>query len=118
MRQEALDESVVIAQSMALRLAEQTTEELLRGGFAKAERTGGPEVVPLAPGKYSWDLAVEPVDPEAFLWRVLVKVRWSLPTDTSPDPSHAYELEKLVSRPESSFTGSYPYRRRAGGAVH
>lgn len=114
-RQEALDESVVVAQSLALRLGDQTAAELLRGGFAKVERTGGPEVVPLAPGKYFWDLSVEPVDPEAFLWRVLIKVRWALPTDTAVEPSHAYELERLVSRPEAAFTGNYPYRRRAGG---
>ena len=110
-RQEALDESFVIAQGIALRLSEQSAEELLRNGFAKAERTGGPEVVPLAPGTFTWEVAIEPADPEAYLWRIVIKVRWSLPTDRSPDPSHIYELERLVSRPEAAFTGNYPYRR-------
>lgn len=114
-RQEALDESVVLAQGMALRITEQTREELLRAGFAKIERTGGPESVALAPGRFTWELNVEPVDPEAFLWRVGVKVRWELPTDRSPQPSHEYELATLVSRPEAAFTGTYPYRRFGGG---
>ena len=113
-RQEALDESVVLAQAMALRLTEQAREELLRVGFEKIERTGGPVAVPLAPGKFTWELVADPVDPEAFLWRVLVKVRWELPTDRQPEASHAYALETLVSRPEAAFTGTYPYRRGSG----
>lgn len=113
-RQEALDESVVLAQGMALRLTEATREELQRAGFTRLERTGGPDAVPLAPGKFTWELTTEPVDPEAYLWRVLVKIRWELPTDRQPEPSHAYALETLVSRPEAAFTGSYPYRRGGG----
>ena len=110
-RQEALDESVVIAQGMALRLADQTVEGLLRNGFEKAERSGGPVTVPLAAGTFTWELIVDHLDPEAYLWQITVRVRWSLPTDTSPDPSHSYSLERLVSRPEAAFTGNYPYRR-------
>lgn len=113
-RQEALDESVVLAQGIAFRLTEATREELLRAGFSRLERTGGPDAVPLAPGKFSWELTTDPVDPEAFLWRIQVKVRWQLPTDRQPEASHAYQLETLVSRPESAFTGSYPYRRGGG----
>ena len=113
-RQEALDESVVIAQGIALRLSEQTVEELLRTGFAKVEKSGGPEVVPLAPGKFTWTVAVDAVDPEAYLWRAVITVRWALPTDRSPEPTHSYEIERLVSRPEAAFTGSYPFRRQMG----
>jgi hypothetical protein len=116
-RQEALDESVVVAQSMALRQLERTVGELLRGGFAKTERSGGPEKVGLAPGEYSHEVAVEAVDPEAFLWRVAVKVRWTLPDETATAAAdHVYELERLVSRPDASFTGAYPFRRLVGEA--
>jgi prepilin-type N-terminal cleavage/methylation domain-containing protein len=110
-RQEALDESVVVAQAMAVRLTEATVEELHRTGFKPIERSGGPEAVGLAPGQYGHDLTAEATDPEAFLWRVKVVVRWTLPTDKGPDPTHVYELERLVSRPDAAFTGAYPYRR-------
>ena len=111
-RQEALDESVVIAQGIALRLSEQTVEGLERNGFAKGQTSGGPEAVPLAPGRYTWEVTVDTLDPEAYLWSISIRVRWALPTDTAPDPSHVFALERLVSRPEAAFTGGYPYRRQ------
>ena len=110
-RQEALDESVVVAQTMAVRATEAAVEELHRAGFKPLERSGGPEAVGLAPGQYSHEVAAEAVDPEAFLWRVKVAVRWTLPTDKGTQPTHSYEMERLVSRPDAAFTGSYPFRR-------
>lgn len=110
-RQEALDESVVVAQSRALALAEAAVEKLHRAGFLRFDEAGGPEKVGIAPGEFSHTVVTEPVDPEAYLWRVTVTVSWSLPTDRGPGTPHHFPLVRLVSRPDGSFTGNYPYRR-------
>jgi len=110
-REAAFDEYFVAAQTVGMTLVERTIDQLNENGFSPTDQTHPAK----SQGGYSLEdfdyrIRAVPQDADAWLWLVKVTVSWHLPTDPK-GAVHTFTIDRLVSRPDASFTGRYPFRR-------